>query len=195
MTGKRNQRETDKHRVFLYKLLHNAPVPMTFDEIVKEIMMAPGNFSRACVDYQAHVGITGGTLDEHGQEEAKRWWVLDLLTVPAGSTDGVPKAGANKLFISTSPRGRTQGVPLTSPDRRWSANPDNPPKVWEERITRELVPWTPEIGAVGAKVSAGMRFLADLDAYRARHAKISHDVAEMLDSAEQAIRNTPRSGQ
>jgi hypothetical protein len=190
MTGRQNQRETDKHRVFLYKLLHNAPAPMTFDEIVKEMMMAPGNFSRACVDYQAHVGVTGGTLDEHGQDEAKRWWVLDLLTIHNGST-----VIANKLFITNIPGRRGHGIALTSPERKWSANPDHPPKVWEERITRELVNWTPEIGAIGAKASAGMRYLAELGSYRAKHARIPNELVELLEAGEQAIRNNPRAGQ
>jgi hypothetical protein len=82
-----------------------------------------------------------------------------------------------------------------SPERKWAANPDHPPKVWEERITRELVDWTPEIGAIGAKASAGMRFLAELDAYRVKHPKISNELGEMLAAAEQAIRNNPRAGQ
>jgi hypothetical protein len=64
--------------------------------------------------------------------------------------------------------------------------------VYEERISRELVDWTPEIGAIGAKASAGMRFLAGLDAYRAKHSRIGQDLADMLEAAEQAIRNNPR---
>ncbi len=189
MTG-RQKRETDKHRVFLYKLLHNAPAPMTFDEIVKEMMMAPGNFSRACVDYQAHVGVTGGTLDEHGQDEAKRWWVLDLLTVPNGNV-----RIANKLFIANTSGKSPRAVQFTSPERKWAANPDHPPLVWEERITRELVNWTPEIGAIGAKASAGMRYLAELTSYRAKHARIPNELVELLEAGEQAIRNNPRAGQ
>lgn len=190
MTGNQNQRETDKHRVFLYKLLHNAPAPMTFDEIVKEMMMAPGNFSRACVDYQAHVGVEGGTLDERGQDEAKRWWVLELLVSRQGEYNR-----PNKLFISSITGKAGHRIPYTSAERTWSVNPDHPPKVFEEQITRKLVDWTPAIGAIGAKASAGMRFLSDLDAYREKHSRIGQDLAEMLEAAEQAIRNNPRIGQ
>jgi hypothetical protein len=140
------------------------------------------------MEYKKHVGVVAtADLDEHGQDEAKRWWVLDLLTISNGPSSGVL---ANKLFINQIPGRRGSGTPLTSPDRKWSANPDHPPKVWDERVVRTLVDWTPELGAIGAKASAGMRYLAALETYRAKHPKLGAELAELLAEGEQAIRNT-----
>ena len=183
MKGKQNRQVTDKYRVALFKLLRDAPAPMTFDEIVKTLMMTPGNYSRACTNYQAHVGVTGD-LDEHGIQEAKRWWVLDLLIDSKG-----PFGRPNNLFITSTPGHRSNGIRHDSPLRVWSANLDNQPWVQEDRVVTELVRLNEADGTISARASAGMRYLAELNAYRAKHPKIAAELVRLLESGEQAIRN------
>jgi hypothetical protein len=161
--------------ISLYRLLYNADKPLTFEEILSKL---DGGFKNdAYRAYREDVGAE--SLDDAGREKAWRWWVDRLMASPSEK---------RRLIVET-----TDGSSVRSRSREnkvYSANREDPPTVRVQVLAWDLVPWTPEIGKVTARHVAGLKFLKALPSLRGK--RLSTDVAEALDLAEEAIRGLPQ---
>jgi hypothetical protein len=185
--------EANRTLVNIWDVLARAEKPMTIEEIADALSdRGLRDNSDALILYkQAH--STHGELDALWNNEAPPREIMDVAWVE-WVAKWVDSGRINKTFIATS----DPGVSLKSryAIRRYSANRDNPPMVYEWQVSteRHLVPYDPEKrDQANQGHTAGIDFLrglADLDLKRKRD-RVPDDVKKLLEKAEQAIRARP----
>jgi hypothetical protein len=174
---------TDPALVDLYRFAYNADQPVTFTQLVDAMPSA----------YQNDANRAFGTwMDQQGIDSPDSWsqrmlrsamerWVGDLIQTAVR---------AKQLAATTHDGSVIKGK--RREDLLYSANRENPPQVVEQYMAERVVRWTPELGSLGRRHAAGMRFLAG---YReisttGRKATIK-ELRDLLDLAHEAINTAP----
>ncbi len=175
----------DPVTVDLYRLAYNAGRAVTFDELVDGMPSAYQNdANRWWVEKEKAAGrdVPPDPWSSSMLRSVKTEWlaeeVFSLINTKRFSVD----RSDGKSGKGYSTRGVAREYLL------YSANKQNPPRVFEEALVRRVVPWTPEIGATGRRHVAGIKFRDEVARIKGLGAKATkQDLEKALELAAEAL--------
>jgi hypothetical protein len=166
--------------VDLYRLVYNAGRPLSFDELVDGLPSAYQNdANRWWVAKEEAAGrpVPPDPWDWTLLRRARAEWTANMMNGAAFSRSFI---GATRDGSGSQGRRRSELV--------YRPNRTRPPMVMADVTTRQMLPWTPEIGAAGRRLVRGVQFRDEWARLRSQSGKASRrDLLHALTLAAEAL--------